>query len=462
MTVAESARINPVSMMQQTEIPVEQANPIADKPRNDLSFLRKAFMVNSSAVVCLFLAVLQSAVLSRWLGPEGIGQYTVILSALMLAPTIACMGIPQAYLYFSHHDRSRRIEYLMNAIWAMVGLGLSAGAITAMILMAFPGYFGRLSGAILVVVILYLPVVLLSYIGKNDLLVEIEARRISILEVMANLGDLGIVVALYAIGWLTIETAVLAFMSMATIRWLFAWNWIRHRMDRSIRPGLETCRQLTRMGIRQNWIELMVMLNAQLSILLLNYAGGDFASVGYFSRGQRIALLVFLVCRSVMPMLFSKWASLSEEKLTGHIEKVLRFASTLVLVLTAGVLLTGKWLVILLYGRDFLPAVRPMLILLPGSIMYMLSYTLMQLLNSRGKPELSTRALVVNGIVNVLLSLALIPSMGMDGAAIASSISNIALLILLYWIVQKHYSIRLGHSWFLNREDWRKVRQQVL
>ncbi len=448
--------------IQSTESRIDAAQPNAGEDSKSMSFLRKAILVNSSAMACLFLAVIQSAVLSRWLGPNGIGQYTVILSALMLAPTLACMGIPQAYLYFSHHDRPRRIEYLMNALWAMLVLGAAGGILLAFILVAYPGYFGPLQGYLPLAVVLYLPVVLASYVGKNDLLVEIEARRISLLEVMANLGDLGAVVVLYAIGWLTIESAILAFMAMATIRWMFAGYWIRHRMDRSVRPDLKTCRKLTGMGIRQNWIELMVMLNAQLNILLLNYAGGDFASVGYFSRGQRIALLVFLVCRSVMPMLFSKWASLSEEKLTADIEKTLRFAGTIVLVLTAGVLLTGKWLVMILYGRDFLPAVRPMLILLPGSIMYMLSYTLMQLLNSRGKPDLSTRALVVSGLVNVGLCLALIPSVGMDGAAAASSVSNIALLLILVRIVRKRYPIRIGHCWFMNRGDWRKVWRQVV
>ncbi len=422
-----------------------------------MAFFRKAILVNSSAIVCLLLAVIQSAVLSRWLGPRGIGQYTVILSALMLAPTIACMGIPQAYLYFSHQDRPRRIEYLMNAIWIMLGLGLATGAVVAGILVAFPGYFGQLKGYLPWVVIPYLPIVLASYVGKNDLLVEIEARRISVLEITANIGDLAGVILLYAIGWLTVESAILAFMTMATIRWLFAWYWIRHRMDGSIRPDRATCRTLLGMGIRQNWIELMVMFNAQLSILLLNYAGGDFAWVGYFSRGQRIALLVFLVCRSVMPLLFSKWASLDEDKLTEDIEEALRFASTIVLILTLGVLLTGKWLVILLYGRDFLPAVRPMMILLPGSIMYMLSYTLMQLLNSRGKPEFSTKALMIGGLVNVVLCLVLIPSIGMDGAAAASTVSNVALLIILYRIVKKNYSIRIDHCGFMNRQDWSRV-----
>ena len=117
------------------------------------------------------------------------------------------------------------------------------------------------------------------------------------------------------------------------------------------------------------------------------------------------------------------------------------------------ILLIGKSIILLPDGREFLPAVRPMVILLPGAVLYLLGRTLMGLLGSRGVPELSAMVLLLSVVVNAVLCWFLIPLMGIEGAAWAFTTSGVVLLLALILIVRKRYSIRVKNCLWLNKND---------
>ena len=92
-----------------------------------MSLLRKAILVNSTEFICLALGAFRTAVLSRVLGPAGIGQYAVVLSALVLAGPLSSFGFPLSFLYYSQHDRDNVKVYLINTISSMLVLGAAGG-----------------------------------------------------------------------------------------------------------------------------------------------------------------------------------------------------------------------------------------------------------------------------------------------------------------------------------------------
>ncbi len=176
-------------------------------------------------------------------------------------------------------------------------------------------------------------------------------------------------------------------------------------------------------------------------------------NVGYFSRGQRIAVLAAIAGQAVMPLLFSRWVAFSQKNLATHVEKVLRFASTLCAVSLLGILLSGKWLVLILYGQQFLPATQPVMILVPRAVLYLLNMILIELLNSRGHPEIAVMSLVIGVVINAVLCWIFVPVSGIVGAAWALTTGNIVLLFLLMSIVIKKYGIRIANCIWVSRSD---------
>jgi O-antigen/teichoic acid export membrane protein len=85
--------------------------------------------------------------------------------------------------------------------------------------------------------------------------------------------------------------------------------------------------------------------------------------------------------------------------------------------------ITGKVLILILFGEDFLPAYEPLLLLLPG--MVFLSYCSLIRLDLLGQNMPGTIS-IISGmavIVNIALNYAFVESLGMNGVALASTLS---------------------------------------
>lgn len=422
-----------------------------------MSLLRKAILVNSTEFICLALGAFRTAVLSRVLGPAGIGQYAVVLSALVLAGPLSSFGFPLSFLYYSQHDRDNVKVYLINTISSMLVLGAAGGIILAALIYFKPGYFGDIPWFALLAIGFYVPIVLQAVVGRNNLLICIEARRLSLMNLCASAASILLILTLAAFRVLSVGQALLCFIFAAVIRAGLGWSWMRANVDFSIKPTWRISRKVGLMGIRQTWADLMIVVNGQLNILIIRYLLNNFESVGYFSRGQRVAMLAVMAGQAVLPLLFSRWASFPEERLAKHVEKVLRFASTVAMIMIFGILLTGRWIILVLYGREFLPALTPMMILVPGAVLYLLSHALIQLLGSRGVPELAVLMLFCGVTVNAVLSWLLIPLMGINGAALAATTGHVVLLVSLMMTVKIRFKVRVLHCVGLTINDIKAI-----
>lgn len=422
-----------------------------------MSFLRKVIFVNGAECICFGLGIFQSVILSRVLGPAGVGQYAVILSAMILAAQLFSLGFPLSFLYHSQHDPANAKVYLINTIWSMLFMGAFGGIILTTIIYYNTGYFGKTSWIVLLAIFAYIPIVLQRAIVRNHLLIAIEAKRLGVMNLCAMIGA---VLAILILAWLdalNIGRAILCFILAATIRAGLGWFWIRGNVDFSIKPQWKINLKLGLMGIRQSWLDLMILVNAQLNILIIKFLMDNFESVGYFSRGQLVAMLAVTAGRAVLPLLFSQWASLPQERLVAHVEKTMRFAFAVGIVVIAVILLGAKQIILLLYGREFLPAVTSAQILVLGTVLYLISRALTQLLGSQGVPEVAAIALFCGALVNAVLSWPLIYLAGINGAALAATISHVVLLALLMIIVKRKYGIRVSNCIVMNRDDIRSA-----
>jgi O-antigen/teichoic acid export membrane protein len=414
-----------------------------------MAFLKKAFLINSSALVCFVIRMAQTMLLSRWLGPASIGQYSLITSVLMLAGQVCALGLPIAYLYHSQHDPKQAQTYQTNVMWAGSLLGVVGGLATGMLLWGAEGYFGPVPGYACLAAGGYCLFMIHAGITRNSLMRRVQSKRLSSMTLLAAVGALGLVLLLVAWDKLTVGTALLCFVAMQMIRMAVGWFWVGPEVDFRIRPSVAVIKTLGRMGIRLGLVDIMVLLNGTVSVLIIKHLIQDFEHLGYFSRGLQVAMLVVTASQAVLPLLFSKWASLTEDQLTPHFEKVMRFVTTFSLVVILVIVLSAKWVILILYGPAFLPAVVPMMILLPGTVLYLLAKVIIQFLGSRGLPERAIGALMIAAGLSAALSYLIVPNYGIRGAALASTAGNFALLLMLMVLVMRKFDVTLAHClWF--------------
>jgi len=426
-----------------------------------MNFFRKAFLVNVTALVSFLIRVAQTIVLTRCLGPAGIGQYAVVCSAVMLGSQISAFGYPMAFLYYSQRDPKQAPVYQIHAIWSGLVLGIFGGAILGAMVMWMPSYFGQVPSYGIGAVSLYAVCMILAGVGNSSLLQRVESKRLSIMAIASSLGSLTLVGVLAWMGRLTVGSALVCFTGIQVIRLAVAWICVGPTVDWHIRPRVEILIKLGTMGLRQGSMNIMILLNSALNIMIIKAMMSDFDQIGYFSRGMQIAMLVVTASQAVLPVLFSRWASLQASQLTEHFEKVFRVVATFSFLVILGILTLARPLVIVLFGRAFVPAVTPMMILLPGTMLYLLARVVIQFLGSRGLPEVSCAALLIACAINALLSWLLIPGLGIQGAAMASCASHVVLLVMLLCVMVVKFKVRLLRCMCISLQDCRSMTRQL-
>ena len=410
--------------------------------------------MNSGAMIGIFIGTAQTIILTRALGPHGIGQYALSIAFLSLAATVFAVGFPLAFLFYAKQAPQEKNIFFANAFWILLAIGLAAGIILAALFHFQKDYFGQYNTFILFTIAIYTPLVLLRVLFRNYLLINIQAIHLTLIEIFAVGISMLFVICIWSIDLLTVDTALISFVLATSIRTLLGWVWIRRSASIAITPSRKYIRKLGLMGIRQIWPDLFTIFNDQVGILLLKLLLEDFSEIGFFSRGVSISTLLILISQAVMPVLFSSWAGLAEEAVRCHVEKVLRFVTSFSLFMVLILVLFGGWIVMLFYGNEFMPSVAPMRILAVGTGFAIISRTLIQLFSGRGMPGRGTLAMAAGSIITALLCMMLIPKWSIIGCAVAIAAGQFLIMLMLLVYGKLNFHLSLKQCAFINRDDF--------
>ena len=158
-------------------------------------------------------------------------------------------------------------------------------------------------------------------------------------------------------------------------------------------------------------------------------------SVSYYVTANkliRILKTIFVAANSVLIPRFSNLvANGKHNKVKSLSQKAVSHIFFLSLPAMAGLYILSYEVVMLFGGQKYLPSVITMRILLPILILIPLKSLIgKQILLTYGKQRLVISAISMSTLLNILLNTMLIPKFGQNGAAIASIVSEMTILII--------------------------------
>jgi len=124
------------------------------------------------------------------------------------------------------------------------------------------------------------------------------------------------------------------------------------------------------------------------------------------------------------------------------------------LVIVSGIALALiKPAVYLLYGVEFLPLVMPFLILIPGVVIAGATSPFMQYFMSIDRADLSITLPLLPLVLQLVLSLFLIPKIGPEGAALAYTCGLVLLSFISTWMFLRISGCTLKQDLMIRRQD---------
>jgi O-antigen/teichoic acid export membrane protein len=346
----------------------------------------------------------------------------IMLSVGSLILVLSAFGVPVAVTYLSSRSDARN--------GALLGNSLLYGGLLAVVLV--PSFWllqdpiGDLvadghGGSAWVLAAVLIPLTFLDWSTHNQLLGGLRFGLFNVFNVVGKVVSLVAVIVLLGLVHLGVAGGLIAVGSSSVIVIAGATVVIARKEGLSLDLGV--WRKMVNYGRRVQVGSIFEMANARLDVVILQFFR-PLSQVGYYVIAQIIAELVMTLAQafqsSVLP-------------LVSHYEGQQRQVETTIasvrhhgILAAAAVLFNavfGSLLILFAYGDQFRPALGPMLIILPGIWFLGTGTVIAADLRGRGRPGLSSSLSGLAMFITVVLDLALIPPLGVIGAAIASLVA---------------------------------------
>lgn len=420
-----------------------------------MSLLRKGIFIGSGAVFRLGLGVLASMMLSRALLPEGMGRYQLPMAVSTFLVTLLGMGIGQANIFSLNKHKIAIKQIVTNSIWIGIVGGIALIVILPIGLTKFEGYFGvfpfwtKMSFSFgvccLYCVNLFRPI----------LIAEFKVRQAVAIDVIYNALILVSVAVCFIYDILTVNVALFLVALGYTGSLLMAIWFLRSELNFAYPFNFKVFRDEIAYGSKLLLANIVNVVNVSIGLILLRYLmPDDFADIGYYGRATSICALIMLMPVTMGPLLYAKWSGLSGEKRRRQAALAMRLYLAVGIIVALGVAVFARWLVLLLYGREFLPAVSPLRILVIGIAFRGIFGVCTNLLSSDGRAHVVAYILSLSVATTVALTCVLVPYYGINGAALAFMVASGLVFVLGVLMLKYSYGIQMRMMFLFKKDDF--------
>lgn len=408
------------------------------------------FVTIGGHLFSLLFGLATAAIIARTLGPAGNGQYSVALLMPTFLVTFLNLGVSPANVYYvGRHSITPRVAFKASIeIWMiLVVFGLGAGAFS----IVFYGdqWFPNVSHTVLWIALISFPLGLLQGYLSSLLQAVQDFRRYNLVTITSPAIML-ILVYLFLRFGVNVAAVISAFLSVQFIQLAITYLLIRSIITVETNYDADANSQAyTKLAIQYGYkahlSNILTFINYRVDIFLVNLLINPSATGVYViavAMSEKLWLLSNAVSTVLLPRLSELHADeASRRQLTPLIA---RWIFGITILTGIGLALISSYLIQVIFGKAYLGALMPLLLLLPGIVLATVTKVLANDIAARGRPELNmyTSAIVV--LVNILCNLLFIPQLGLSGAALATTIAYFMQFVFLIGM----YSWLSKNSWY--------------
>ena len=399
----------------------------------------------SNRIILLVLYV----VLARVLGASGLGVYAFAISLVTLVSILSELGFPLLVeREIAKSSASNEWGHGKGMIYVAGVAQLVVGGASCVLLVALSGFFEH--SLSIVIAALLIPLLGLFRVGCHVLsgAHEIVLSRLMEYGVRPLLVMVSVVLAfLINPEWRTPEAALTIQVIVIFVTLLVLYLIIQRVVPTPMRRSNARFRlgAWWRSAVTLTFGVAAVTINTQFDVIILGwfYPSSDVGIYRIASQGAALIGLAFLAANMYLSPQFSKlWAGDRRSDLQRLVTQAVRWVSIISIATAALLGWVGEWLLGTFFGEAFVVGYMPMMVLACGYVIASISGAFGSLLNMTGHEREAAKAIAVGAVVNVVLSLALVPPFGMEGAAYGTLIAALVWHLLLSRGIRRTIGIR--------------------
>ncbi|MCO7594000.1 MULTISPECIES: oligosaccharide flippase family protein [Pseudomonas] len=428
---------------------------------NRNSYLRHMLLSMGTKVAMIALRLLRNVLLARILGPSERGLFALLSTLPDLISAFTSGGLNTAVGYQAAQQRS--LGLLLSQV--LVYGCLIAGALT-LVCVALARTFGTeleataQLGLLAWLLLLAVPLTVL----KSGLLTLHNSTggvgAFNALRLTESLVPLLLFVGLF---WMwhdaALEAALISWLGGLGLVALLGLYWLGRQHSIRLRWDFRGQRELLAYSARSHPDVLFQQMILRSDYLFIGALLGSTA-LGHYAMASAAAELLLIVPEAVTTPLMKRLLQQDAgmERLT---PLALRLTATVMLGACLGMALIGEWLIVTLFGAEYQPAYPALLALLPGLLGLCYASILRLDLLGKNRPGTVSLLMGLGAAVNLVLNVVLIPTFGIVGAALASSIAYLAVTVAMLVLYCRLSGVPLWQTLLVLPSDLAPLRQML-
>jgi O-antigen/teichoic acid export membrane protein len=382
-------------------------------------------------VASVAAAGLGGIIVARALGPEIRGEYAAVTAWFGVATMVGGMGQPAALCFHVAHDPGNARGYVATsrAMMLVTGTAAMAGGMILAPLLAH----GNAELTIAYRIVFATSIVAFVSASYTFSLQARNLRWWNTVRVSQPVLSLAFLVVLWRLHMLTLTAALIVLALTMSLQ--LGWAYYRCR-SAGLAPGraqARLVRPLARYGVAQIAALTPATLNANLDQLVLSQAVPP-AVLGRYAIAVSCTLLPIPLVSAIGNVAFPRLAS--RQRVDGLVHRMqwlgILGAACGATVALVPLDLVAPWLIPRVFGPRYIGVVPLLWMLTPAGIFLACNQVMGDMLRGRKRPQVVARAEGLAAIFTVILLVALLPVVGVYGAAIASLVAyGVALVMML-------------------------------
>lgn len=384
-----------------------------------------AFATLASQVAIALLSLANVIVIGRILGPSGRGSVAFLTTIGFICAWLSTFGVDQAISNIAARLPQARRALAGNAVVLAFLFGGLAVVVVLGATRAFPALQGDASRGLLVLVMLNVPLLVLQIYLRQLAAAQYRfgiGNFTALLPAAINIvGNLG----LYLAGHLSVGSAIVTWLAGQAVGTLWLAWYVHARLEGFGRPDLGLVRRSLRFGVRAHTSHTMNLGNYRADQWIMGILSTP-QQLGLYSVAVAWAEALFLLPQALMQVQRPDLARSEHHHAGPRAALGFRLSILLTLLLCAAMVLAAPFLCVTVFGEDFRGAISNLRIVALGGFGIVALKLLGSALTAQERPLRESLAVGVTFVTVLALDFILIPSLGGDGAAIASAIGYTA------------------------------------
>lgn len=391
---------------------------------------REAFRLFVIQMLTLVISFVPSILISRTLGPEMKGRYDLFNLLCSYVTEFGLLGFGAGLLFYQMAKE--------HSLAAIHGTGIVFSLIMSIVVSGigwltsglWKNAFTGLPTRFIVMVFCLSPFLFYKLLMGNILLGMNRALISYIISLITGIVDAVLVFVLYRCEQLSYIT-IIYLVSIESVIISGAGIWYISVHGEGIRFEWDLMRKALKYGLVTYIGAMANSILFKIDLLFLNYIKGNEA-VGIYSVAVRWAEMLFLMDSAIGAASLYKVGSLEKKEARILTLRTMRLQALISGLIGFGMIFLAYPMILFIYGEAYVEATYPLIILLPGIVCWSVGKIASQyVVYKLGKAQWCTYATIAGSILNVCLNLFLIPRAYLCGAALASTISYITVVVIV-------------------------------